>query len=885
MLCWARGLVLHRPGRLLGAMAGVGITVSLLACLGVFIALSAATMTVRALANLPIDWQILLNSGADEQAIRDEIERVARPTALETVTYADVPGLSAESDGTVQTTGAAKVLGFGPHYRSAFPAEISMSLGSADGVLVAQQTAANLHVTVGSVITVQRIGLPPVQVKVEGVVNLPDADALFQAVGLPAGAAPQAPPDNVLLVPSELWHRLFDEQAPGRPDSARVQLHVRVARDLPTDPNAAYARAQRLANSLEARIAGSGVVGNNLAARLDHVRADALYVHVLFVFLGLPGVILAGLLTLAVAGSGAQRRQREQALLRTRGASVAVVLRLSALEAAAVGFGGIVLGLALTWIALASGLLGPALAWNGHVVWWVAGACLGGLCLAAAAVLYPAWQEARRSTVVAARAAMGRAGVPLWRRVWLDVILLLLAGFELWRVASTGYQVVLAPEGVASVSVHYEAFVGPLCLWLGGALLALRLTASGLKRGREVVSMLLRPIAGRLSATAAAALDRQRARLARGAMMAALAVSFAVSTATFNETYQFQARVDAELTNGADVSITGLSSAFPATRILAEVRKLPGVVAAQAMQHRYAYVGHDLQDIYGIDPQTLGEATHLSNAYFVGGDASATLAALAGQEDGVLVSEETVNDFQLREGDQLNLRLQRADDHVYHSVTFHFVGIAREFPTAPKDSFLVANASYLARQTGQANAETILIRASTDPAELAGRVRQLVGAAAGVKVSDIGSAQRLIGSNLTAVDLRGLTRLELSFAIVLVAGATGLVLALGLAERKRNLAILAGLGAKQRQLAAFVWSEALVVLTGGGLFGATLGFGAALALVKVLTGVFDPPPESLAIPGNYLALLALAAVAATAAAVFGMIKFSRRSVTEELRGL
>lgn len=213
------------------------------------------------------------------------------------------------------------------------------------------------------------------------------------------------------------------------------------------------------------------------------------------------------------------------------------------------------------------------------------------------------------------------------------------------------------------------------------------------------------------------------------------------------------------------------------------------------------------------------------------------------------------------------------------------MGIAREFPTAPKDSFLVANASYLAQQTGQANAETILIRASTDPAELAGRVRQLVGAAAGVKVSDIGSAQRLIGSNLTAVDLRGLTRLELSFAIVLVAGATGLVLALGLAERKRNLAILTALGAKQRQLAAFVWSEALVVLIGGGLVGATLGCGAALALVKVMTGVFDPPPESLAIPGNYLARLALAAVAATAAAVFGMIKFSRRSVTEELRGL
>jgi putative ABC transport system permease protein len=312
-----------------------------------------------------------------------------------------------------------------------------------------------------------------------------------------------------------------------------------------------------------------------------------------------------------------------------------------------------------------------------------------------------------------------------------------------------------------------------------------------------------------------AAVDRQRARLARGAMMAALAVSFAVSTAIFNETYQFQARVDAELTNGADVSITGLSAAFPATRTLAEVRKLPGVVAAQAMQHRYAYVGHDLQDIYGINPQTLGEATHLSNAYFVGGDARATLAALAQQEDGVLVSEETVNDFQLREGDELNLRLQRADDHQYH--TFHFVGIAREFPTAPKDSFLVANASYLARQTGQANAETILIRASTDPAELAGRVRQLVGAAAGVKVSDIGSAQRLISFNLTAVDLRGLTRLGIELRHHSRGRRDRSGSRAGAGGEKAQLIHPAALGAKQRQLAAFVWSEALVVLIGGGL--------------------------------------------------------------------
>ena len=47
------------------------------------------------------------------------------------------------------------------------------------------------------------------------------------------------------------------------------------------------------------------------------------------------------------------------------------------------------------------------------------------------------------------------------------------------------------------------------------------------------------------------------------------------------------------------------------------------------MQHRFAYVGTDLQDLYGIDPATIGRAATMSDAYFGSGDAAATLAALA----------------------------------------------------------------------------------------------------------------------------------------------------------------------------------------------------------------------------------------------------------------
>src|SRR5262249_16380068 len=145
----------------------------------------------------------------------------------------------------------------------------------------------------------------------------------------------------------------------------------------------------------------------------------------------------------------------------------------------------------------------------------------------------------------------------------------------------------------------------------------------------------------------------------------------------------------------------------------------PGVAAAEPMQHRFAYVGADLQDLYGIDPKQIERATSLSDAYFGGGSAANVLKQLSDTPDGVLVSEETVQDFHLHPGDSSNLRLVDARDHQYHPVPFKFIGVAREFPTAPRDSFLIANSSYVARMTSTDASEYVLMRARGNPAELA----------------------------------------------------------------------------------------------------------------------------------------------------------------------
>jgi putative ABC transport system permease protein len=878
---WIRGLALHRPGRLLGTAAGVAAAVALIVALGSFIFVSAHQLTRRALESLPVDWQIELLPGADEGAVAASARKAAPLLQLETVGYAEIAAFEANTGGTVQTTGAGKVVGIGPNYLADLPGQLRVMLGDRSGVLLAQQTAANLHASIGDSFTIQRFGLPPVELKVAGIVDLPNADAMFQRIGLPKGAAPQAPPDNVALISRSDWDRLFDPQASARPDTVRLQMHALIdRRQLPASPETAYASALAAGHNFEAKMAGRAILANNLAARLDSAREDALYAKVLFVFLGAPGVAVAVLLTLAIAAAARGQRRRDRALLRVRGASAGRILALEASQALVAGAIGGAAGALLGWLTGAT-LFGAQFRDSAALSWLVVGA-LFGLALSVVAALWPAWHDARSKTVVAERANIGAATTPLWRRVYVDLVMLAISATSFWLTASGGYQVVLAPEGVPAASVDYQAFLAPFLLWLGLGLLIVRLVAWGLRAGSRAVALALHPLAGSLAGVVASSLARQHEHLAGGVALTALAFAFATSTAVFNSTYSGQARIDAELTNGADVAVSAQPFSNVAAR-LAEMRALPGVAAAEPMQHRLAYVGADLQDLYGIDAAGLDRATRLSDAYFANGDAAATLALLARTPDGVLVSEETVNDFQLSEGDKINLRIQSAADHQYHVVPFKFIGVVREFPTAPHDSFLVANASYLARVSESPAAETVLIRTSSPPAAVALAVRHLLAAAPGLNVTDIGEASRIIGSTLTAVDLSGLTRLELAFSFLAIVATTGIVLALGLADRRRTFAILALLGAKQSQLGSFLWSEGLIVLSVGAVTGILVGLAVAAMLITMLTGVFDPPPDHLQIPAVYLSTLTIAALMATGLAVLLTLRTGHSNALQDIR--
>jgi putative ABC transport system permease protein len=204
-------------------------------------------------------------------------------------------------------------------------------------------------------------------------------------------------------------------------------------------------------------------------------------------------------------------------------------------------------------------------------------------------------------------------------------------------------------------------------------------------------------------------------------------------------------------------------------------------------------------------------------------------------------------------------------------------------PQAPPDNVLLANASYVAEKTGSPASEIVLMRVDGDRAVVAAAAMQAVAGLPGAKVSEIGQVRHLIGSSLTAVDLAGLTRLELAFALMMVGAAAGLVLWLGLSDRQRSFAILTALGAKSRQLGAFVWGEAALLLATGTVVGLASGAAVAFVLVRLLTGVFDPPPEALSMPWLYLSSLLVVAVLTVAAVASAATRSARVAVVEKLR--
>jgi putative ABC transport system permease protein len=362
-----------------------------------------------------------------------------------------------------------------------------------------------------------------------------------------------------------------------------------------------------------------------------------------------------------------------------------------------------------------------------------------------------------------------------------------------------------------------------------------------------------------------ASAGRRGGSINRGLLVVGLLLAFGVNLSVFTATYDQQASVDAQLTIGGDVAVTAPSGAVAQRRLTSTIAATPGVQGATPIDHSYAYVGPDLQDTFGVDAASISRGTTLRDSYFIGGSAATLLGRLRSRPDGIIVSKETITDYSLNLGDLLLLRVIDRRNGRFHVVPFHVVGIVQEFPSAPRDSFMVANLGYLQAADHSGGPNVVFAKAS-DPPQTARRIAAATRAD-GTSVKNISEQTARTVSSITTVDLRGISRILEVFTVILAAAAMGLFVILALAERRHEFATMAALGSRMRDIGAFIWSEAGLVLLAGTLLAAGLGLLLSEMLVAMLQHVFDPPPDHLALPWGYLAALIGAALAGAGVAI------------------
>jgi putative ABC transport system permease protein len=866
------------PGVTLVRILVLGMATALLGSMILFVGHSLNTMTGSAVRSVPLDWQGPVGSYTADLQVAAGVARQYGVLQASPAATAPLAGATHRGPEGLTATGTGAVLAVPGDYLSHL-STFRLLHGSLTpgGVVLDQQMAATLQAQIGDYVSLAaRDGATPLRLRVSGVALVSAPDVLFAPLDPQAGPATAQPPANIAVMELATFASRYapklatiipttggSSAIPGAQAGVQWQVHAQLDPSAVSgSPSHALTLAERARNRVERSLPGQVRFVDNLHETLTTTSGDALYAIALYIMLAVPGALIAlGLVYLAALGT-VERDRGELALLRARGARRREVLTLAVADSAILGLLGGLLGAGLSVVVTSAAVSGGAHLTAGRTA-LVVGACVALAFLGAASARLATGVRALLATVADARQAVRRERAPLWRRLGLDFIALAVSGLIYWLTARTGFSAVVNPDSNPTLSLAVYMFFAPALLWIGVTLLLVRV------RGRLfgwLARRLARRNAGGWGALLLASAGRRGEAINRGLIVLGLLLAFGVSLGVFTATYDQQTSIDARLTLGGDVTVTAPPGAVAEHALESRVAHVPGVAATTAVDHSYAYVGPDLQDTYGIDTSTIARATSLRDSYFLGAGASQTLMRLRAHADGILVSKETIGDYSLALGDLLKLRVLDHKTGRFRVVSFHVAGVVQEFPSAPRDSFMVANLSYLQAADHSGGPNVIFAASSADPASVARRVA-VATRGDGTSVKDIRQQAAQTSSSITAVDLGGIRDIEEIFAIALAAAAMALFVGLALSERRRELATMAAVGAPLRRIAAFLWSEAALVLALSLALAASLGLLLSLMLVAMLQHVFDPPPDHLAIPWGYLAGLTAAAVGAAILAV------------------
>jgi len=574
-----------------------------------------------------------------------------------------------------------------------------------------------------------------------------------------------------------------------------------------------------------------------------------------------------------VAGLAAERQRNETAIFRSRGAAIGQVVGITFSEGVILGAVGLGFGLLLgQWIARMMGyarsFLDFSLAGQPdlRVSLTMGGVRLGLILLAVAllAQMAPSFSNARHTIITYKQERARVLRPPWWQRAWLDVLLLIPAGYGTYLLRQQGSIVV----PIVGSQLPHDPFQNPL-LFLVPALGIFAVTLLILR----ILPPLMSAIAWLISHTrsiglllTARHLSRTYSSYTAPLILLILTLSLSAYTASLAETmdshtYEQQAyAVGADLMLdeiGASTAAAGAfdiapaggsqsaSSSSQSTVPQAEWEflpvsdhlKIPGVAAVTRVARYDATsdVGGQRQksQFIGVDRVDFAPVANWRGDY-AASNLGTLMNALALNANGVLVSRDFLGQYALQVGDRIRVTVQASGHSA--AMDMKIVGTFRLFPTWYPDNgpLFVGNLDFLFDSLGQQVPYEVWVRQQPGiPAlSIVEGVREL-----GMKVLTWESAPLRIGQELKRPERQGLFGfLSVGFAAAALLTVLGFLLYALFSFRRRfiELGVLRAIGLSVSQMTILLASELATLIIIGVTAGTLLGAAASELFIPFL---------------------------------------------------
>ncbi len=852
------------------------------------IALSYQATAAEAVAALPETFPSTLSTReavypivANLDASKNLAELLADIRALDGIAFAEPLHLADLPVGAfsakIPVDGPVRVFGldaaYAAHDQTLRIVEGAQRPGAA---LVSAEAAATLSIGVGDTVTLSLPDGTEMPVPISGIADLRQARALFSSRrGADLEAFVYVP--NTLIFDTETFTTklmpAFARAGSGRGERMKAppisEIDIGVDRNrLDAEPAIALVQTRQIAKAVENVANGRDFLLDNISNTLAVARDDASVAKAMFVFLGLPGALLAAMIA-AYAGvvlGGAQRRER--ATLRIRGASRRHLLSMLALRVGAIVGAGALFGMFLGY-ASAAAVTGSATLARVAPATLATSAALGSVMglLATGFALYLTGRRSIDREINEDRALLWMRP-PTWRRRWLDLsALALLALATAVVVARSGFQGTPGSVYVGrAVHLPLGLLILPIGVWIAGCFFGGRLFAVILERWRQ-------PHDG-WNARPLALLFRSSTRrrswpLADASIILALIVALGTSLAVFAASYDRAKTADARYVTGSDLRIVPGPEQGTSDSI-ADPDAAPIIFGGHNTVLRSKRTS-EVANLAALEPRSYARAAPVVDADFPAGSAVAVLGTIDDEGDTILISKDMAHFLQVRVDDEIKVLLARGSTQQIE-IGLRVTGLFERLPGFPDGVDAVMNIDRYRRAVASAAPTFFLLKAG-DGSETA--IQSAVAAwhrdpafGRGLHLDTRLSMLAKDQSSLAALNIAGLLTIDSAYVFAM-GTATIFIFVFGLLlQRRREYVTLRALGMMPRHIRTLILGETATVVIAGCLTGIPIGLAMAWYMINVLRPLFIlMPPYGIPVGALSLIVGAVCVAAAFAALV------------------